>query len=135
MSKLTDRDKERIISLYGSQMSVSDITKEINKDKPAKLQISRQAISKILNMVKSCKGENKVAQKVAKQDNKEIAREIYNNAMNVLKSRVDRATPTELLKIIEYYNIMYNFAEEGSEDKVTSISITVEDGSVNGSEN
>ena len=131
MSKVTDRDKERIISLYGSQMSVSDITKEINKDRPKKLQVSRQAISKILGNLKSCANQKKVAH----QDNKEIARDIYNKAMGVLKDRVDRATPTELLKIIEYYNVMYNFAEEGSDDKVTSISIVVEDGSVNGTEN
>ena len=131
MSKVTDRDKERIISLYGSQMSVSDIAKEINKNKPKKLQVSRQAISKILANIKSCVNTKKVALKVATQDNKEIARDIYNKAMDTLKNRVDKATPTELLKIIEYYNGMYNFAEEGSDEKVTSISITVEDGSVN----
>lgn len=128
MAKLTDSERERIISLYGSQMSVSDITREINKDKPKKLQISRQAISKILGIVKSCESQEKVAGKVA-PDNKEVARTIYNRAMETLKERVTKASASELLKIIEYYNIMYNFAEEGSDEKVTSIAVTVEDGS------
>ena len=128
MAKLEEH-REEIVQLFASGMSKSEIAK--------KFQVSHTAISKILKAFKSFAEQEKVSkkfQKVSKQDNKEIAREIYNNAMNTLKSRVEKATPTELLKIIEYYNIMYNFAEEGSDEKVTSISITVEDGSVNDTE-
>ena len=128
MAKLEEH-REEIVQLFASGMSKSEIAK--------KFQVSHTAISKILKAFKSFAEQEKVSkkfQKVSKQDNKEIAREIYNNAMNTLKSRVEKATPMELLKIIEYYNIMYNFAEEGSDEKVTSISITVEDGSVNDTE-
>ena len=133
MAKLTDSDRERIISLYGSQMSVSDITREINKEKPKNLQVSRPAVSLILKEFKSNKNLPKLTPE-SKTDNKEVARVIYNRAMETLKERVTKATASELLKIIEYYNILYNFAEEGSEKKVTGISITVEDGSTNDTE-
>jgi hypothetical protein len=129
MAKLTDIERERIISLYGSQMSVSDITREINKDKPKNLQVSRPAVSLILKEFKSNKNLPKLTP-VSKIDNKEVARTIYNRAMETLKERVNKASASELLKIIEYYNILYNFAEEGSEEKVTEITVTVEDGSI-----
>ena len=126
MAKLTAKEQERVISLYATNMSVSDIARTINKDKPQELQVSHQAISKILAKFKSCNDNKK-----GKTDNKEVARTIYNKAMESLQERVDKATPTELLKIIEYYDIKYNFAEEGSDEKVTAISIVVEDGTVN----
>ena len=129
MAKLTDSDRERIISLYGSQMSVSDITREINKEKPKNLQVSRPAVSLILKEFKSNKNLPKLTPE-SKTDNKEVARTIYNRAMQTLKERVNKASASELLKIIEYYNILYNFAEEGSDEKVTEITITVEDGSI-----
>ncbi|MBO5925180.1 MAG: hypothetical protein J6Q52_02870 [Clostridia bacterium] len=47
--KITDKDRQKIIALFGSQMSVSDITREINKGRDKELQVSRQAVSKILN--------------------------------------------------------------------------------------
>ena len=124
MAKLEEH-REEIVQLFASGMSKSEIAK--------RFQVSHTAISKILKAFKSFKEQEKVSnkfQKVSKQDNKELARDIYNKAMGVLKDRVDKATPTELLKIIEYYNLMYNFAEEGSDEKVTGITITVEDGSV-----
>ena len=127
MAKLTDSDKERIISLYGSQMSVSDITREINRGKPKNLQVSRPAVSLILKELKTNAKEQKLTP-VNKIDNKEVARVIYNRAMENLKERVNKATASELLKIIEYYNILYNFSEENNNDKVEAISITIENG-------
>ena len=87
MAKLTDSDKERIISLYGSQMSVSDITREINRGKPKNLQVSRPAVSLILKELKTNAKEQKLTP-VNKIDNKEVARVIYNRAMENLKERV-----------------------------------------------
>ena len=127
MAKLTDSDKERIISLYGSQMSVSDITREINRGKPKNLQVSRPAVSLILKELKTNVKEQKLTP-VNKTDNKEVARVIYNRAMENLKERVSKASASELLKIIEYYNILYNFSEENNNDKVEAISITIENG-------
>ena len=127
MAKLTDSDKERIISLYGSQMSVSDITREINRGKPKNLQVSRPAVSLILKELRTNVKEQKLTP-VNKTDNKEVARVIYNRAMENLKERVSKASASELLKIIEYYNILYNFSEENNNDKVEAISITIENG-------
>ena len=127
MAKLTDSERERIISLYGSQMSVSDITREINRGKPKNLQVSRPAVSLILKELKTNAKEQKLTP-VNKIDNKEVARVIYNRAMENLKERVNKATASELLKIIEYYNILYNFSEENNNDKVEAISITIENG-------
>ena len=124
MAKITNKDRAEILKRYADGCSTREIAKS--------LQVSHTAISKILNEIRSCHEEGKVdksLQKVAKQSNKEIAREIYDNAMRTLKERVTKATATELMKVIEYYNILYNFAEEGSDEKVTSIAVTVEDGS------
>ena len=124
--KITDKERERVISLYGAQMSVADITKEINKDKPEKLHVSRQAISKILKSFKSCATEKKVAPAT---NNKEVAKTIYDGAMRELKNKISKASATELLKIIDYYDIKYNFSDDNEDEKITAISVEIEDAS------
>ena len=59
--KITPADRDKIISLSGSKMSVSEITRQLNKGRDKKLQFSRQAVSKILNEFKSGSYEEKVA--------------------------------------------------------------------------
>ena len=122
--KLTNKQRAEVITDFTAGKTKSEIARKFN--------VSPNAISKILSRYKSSMEQEKVQEssiKVQKSDNKELARDIYNRAMEGLKERVSKATPTELLKIIEYYNLMYNFAEEGSDEKVTSIAVTVEDGS------
>lgn len=132
MSKISEREQEKIISLYGSQMSVSDITREINKDKPVKLQVSRQAVSKILKEFKSCGATEKVAGATdgdLKTDNIEVARTIYNRALSALNEKLNKANASDLLKIVEYFDKRYNFGDEGSDETVTGIVVEVEDAS------
>ena len=122
--KLTNKQRAEVITDFTAGKTKSEIARKFN--------VSPNAISKILSRYKSSMEQEKVQEssiKVQKSDNKELERDIYNRAMEGLKERVSKATPTELLKIIEYYNLMYNFAEEGSDEKVTSIAVTVEDGS------
>jgi transposase-like protein len=122
MGRLTDKQRAEVITDYASGRTKSDIARKFN--------VSPNAISKILNNFKSSRSEEEV-QTSSKTDNKEVARTIYNKAMESLKEKVDKASASELLKIIEYYDIKYNFAEEGSDEKVTAISIVVEDGTIN----
>ena len=125
--KITDREKERIISLYGSQMSVSDITKEINKDKDKKLQVSRQAVSKILLEFRNS-NRNQTATKSNQIEYKEVARNIYNKALQTLQAKLDKSSVKDLVRVIEFYETLYHFSEEQSESSVEAISITIENG-------
>ena len=125
--KITDREKERIISLYGSQMSVSDITKEINKDKDKKLQVSRQAVSKILLEFRNS-NRNQTATKSNQIEYKEVARNIYNKALQTLQAKLDKSSVKDLVKVIEFYETLYHFSEEQNESSVEAISITIENG-------
>ncbi len=127
--KITDRDKERILSLYGSQMSVSDIAREINKDKDKKLQVSRQAVSKILTEFKNCQ-RNQTATKSNQIEYKKVARNIYDKALQTLQAKLDKSSVKDLVRVIEFYENLYHFSEEQSESNVTEISITIENGSV-----
>ena len=125
--KITDREKERIISLYGSQMSVSDITKEINKDKDKKLQVSRQAVSKILLEFRNS-NRNQTATKSNQIEYKEVARNIYSKALQTLQAKLDKSSVKDLVRVIEFYETLYHFSEEQSESSVEAISITIENG-------
>ena len=125
--KITDREKERIISLYGSQMSVSDITKEINKDKDKKLQVSRQAVSKILLEFRNS-NRNQTATKSNQIEYKEVARNIYNKALQTLQAKLDKSSVKDLVRVIEFYETLYHFSEEQNESNVEAISITIENG-------
>lgn len=127
--KITDRDKERILSLYGSQMSVSDIAREINKDRDKKLQVSRQAVSKILTEFRNS-ACNQTATKSNQMDYKKVARNIYDKALATLQTKLDKSSVKDLVRVIEFYETLYHFSEEQSESNVTEISITIEDGSV-----
>ena len=122
MSKrLTDKQRAEVVTDYASGKTKSEIAR--------KFKVSPNAISKILNKFKSSREENKGSGEVQKQDNKEIARVIYDRAMVVLHERIDTATASELLKIIDYYDIKYNFADDNSNETVTGITITIEDAS------
>lgn len=127
--KITDRDKERILSLYGSQMSVSDITREINKGRDKNLQVSRQAVSKILTEFKNSTC-NQTATKSNQMDYKKVARNIYDRALATLQTKLDKSTVQDLIKVVDFYERLYHFSEEQSESNVTEISITIENGSV-----
>lgn len=121
MSKhLTDKQRAEVITDFANGKTKSDIARKFN--------LSPNAISKILEKYKSSKGKEKVQSIVQNRDNKEIARDIYYKAMESLQERVNKATASELLKIIEYYNILYNFSEENNNDKVEAIAITIENG-------
>ena len=119
--KITDKDRQRIIALYGSQMSVSDITREINKGRDKELQVSRQAVSKILNQFKS--GEDIVNSKGLEY--KKVARATYDKAVALLEQKLDKTSVQDLLKVIEYYERIYHFSEEQSEENITSIEVNV----------
>ncbi len=125
--KITDREKERIISLYGSQMSVSDIAREINKDKDKKLQVSRQAVSKILAEFKKCQC-NQPATKSNQIEYKKVARNIYDKALQTLQAKLDKSSVKDLVRVIEFYENLYHFSEEQSESNVEAIAITIENG-------
>lgn len=122
--RLTEKQKAEVITDYTAGKSQSEIARKFN--------VSVTAISKILNNFKSLNNNPKVKKSLTeslnKRDNKEIARDIYYKAMESLQERVNKATASELLKIIEYYNILYNFSEENNNDKVEAISITIENG-------
>ena len=75
--KITPADREKILAFYGSQMSVSEITRQLNKGKDKKLQFSRQAVSKILGSGKSLKNVKKFS-KSSRELRKDIINEIKN---------------------------------------------------------
>ena len=131
--KITDREKERIISLYGSQMSVSDIAREINKDKDKKLQVSRQAVSKILAEFKKCQ-RNQPATKSNQIEYKKVARNIYDKALQTLQSKLDKSSVKDLVRVIEFYENLYHFSEEQSENNVTALEVIIENGGEDDSE-
>ncbi len=122
MSKrLTDKERAEVVTDYASGKTKSEIAR--------KFKVSPNAISKILNKFKNSKNEEEVQSEVQKKDNKEIARIIYDRAMEGLKRKINFASATELLKIIDYYDIKYNFSDEHSDETVTGITITIEDAS------
>ena len=116
--KINEKQKAEVIMDYSLGKKVTEIAK--------KFGVSSTAICKIIKKYKSEEHTDKV-----NIDQKEIARTIYHRATDLLKEKIDKATASELLKVIEYYDIKYNFAEENNADKVTAISVTVEDGTEN----
>ncbi len=122
MSKrLTEKERAEVVSDYASGKTKSEIAR--------KFKVSPNAISKILIKFKNSKNEEEVQSGAQKKDNKEIARIIYDKAMEGLKRKINDASATELLKIIDYYDIKYNFSDEHSDENVTGITITIEDAS------
>ena len=125
--KITPADREKIISFYGSQMSVSEITRTLNKDRDKKLQFSRQAVSKILNEFKSGESCEKVAP--ATLDYKTVAKSTYEKAVLALQGKMEKATVQDLIKTIEYYDKLYHFSEDQQDGDNNEIVIKVVDGS------
>jgi transposase-like protein len=122
MSKrLTDKERAEVVTDYASGKTKSEIAR--------KFKVSPNAISKILNKFKSSKNKEEVQSEGQKKDNKKIARIIYERAMEALERKINYASATELLKIIDYYDIKYNFSDEHSEESITGITITIEDAS------
>lgn len=122
MSKrLTEKERAEVVSDYASGKTKSEIAR--------KFKVSPNAISKILNKFKSSNYNEEVQSEGKKKDNKEVARIIYERAMEGLKRKINDASATELLKIIDYYDIKYNFSDEHSDENVTGITITIEDAS------
>ena len=129
--KITANDRQRIIALYGSKMNVSDITRELNKGRDKKWQISRQAVSKILNDFKSGESCGKVAESCTDISYKEVARTTYDKAVQELSRKMEKATVQDLLKTIEFYDKIYHFSEDQNDSNVTEIEVRVVDGTEN----
>ena len=102
MAKITEHDKAEIIKQYASGRSVREIAQS--------LQVSHTAISKILNKIKSCQEQGKVdktLQKVSKQNNHELARQIIDKAMLSVVKDIERASPMDRIKIVERLTLLY----------------------------
>jgi hypothetical protein len=122
--KITDKDRQKIIALYGNQMSVTDITKEINRGRDKELQVSRQAVSKILNQFISGEEVTK-GSKGNILEYKKVARATYDKAVSLLEQKLDKTSVQDLLKVIEYYERLYHFSEDQSDENITSIEVNV----------
>ena len=102
MAKITEHDKAEIIKQYASGRSVREIAQS--------LHVSHTAISKILNKIKSCQEQGKVdktLQKVAKQNNHALAREIIDKAMLSVVKDIEKTSPMDRIKIVERLTILY----------------------------
>lgn len=102
MAKITEHDKAEIIKQYASGRSVREIAQS--------LHVSHTAISKILNKIKSCQEQGKVdktLQKVAKQNNHALAREIIDKAMSSVVKDIEKTSPMDRIKIVERLTILY----------------------------
>ena len=128
--KITASDREKIFAYTSTNMSISEITRQLNKGKDKKLQFTRQAVSKILNEFKSCGNEQKVA-----VEYKEVARTTYDKAVQALSEKMNKASVQDLLKTIEFYDKLYHFSDEQSENNVTGIEINIVDGTGNDTKN
>ena len=129
--KITASDRQKIFAYYGSQMSVSEITRELNKGRDKKLQFSRQAVSKILNDFKSGESCGKVAESCTDIAYKEVARTTYDKAVQELARKMEKATVQDILKTIEFYEKIYHFSEDQNDSNVTEIEVKVVDGTGN----
>ena len=102
MAKITEHDRAEIIKLYASGRSAREIAKS--------LHVSHTAISKILNEIKSCQEQGKVdksLQKVAKQNNHELAKQIIDKAMASVVKDIDKTSPMDRIKIVERLMFLY----------------------------
>lgn len=102
MAKITEQDRAEIIKQYACGRSVREIAQS--------LHVSHTAISKILNKVKSCQEEGKVdksLQKVAKQNNHELAKQIIDKAMLSVVKDIEKTSPMDRIKIVERLMFLY----------------------------
>ena len=102
MAKITEHDRAEIIKQYASGRSAREIAKS--------LHVSHTAISKILNEIKSCQEQGKVdktLQKVAKQNNHELAKTIIDKAMLSVVKDIEKTSPMDRIKIVERLMILY----------------------------
>lgn len=102
MAKIKEHDKAEIIKQYVSGRSAREIAKS--------LHVSHTAISKILNEIKSCQEQGKVdktLQKVAKQNNHELAKTIIDKAMLSVVKDIEKTSPMDRIKIVERLMILY----------------------------
>ena len=99
MAKITEQDKAEIIKQYACGRSAREIAKS--------LHVSHTAISKILNEIKSCQEEKKVATTVAKQDNRAIAKFFEDKVMLSLERDIDKTSPLDRIKIVERLRFLY----------------------------
>ena len=115
MAKITEHDRAEIIKQYASGRSAREIAKS--------LHVSHTAISKILNEIKSCQEQGKVdktLQKVAKQNNHELAKTIIDKAMLSVVKDIEKTSPMDRIKIVERLMILYgnNENEKSALDRV-----------------
>ena len=102
MAKITEHDKAEIIKQYASGRSVREIAQS--------LHVSHTAISKILNKIKSCQEQGKVdktLQKVSKQNNHELAKQIIDKAMLSVVKDIEKTSPIDRIKIVERLTLLY----------------------------
>ena len=102
MAKITEHDKAEIIKQYASGRSVREIAQS--------LHVSHTAISKILNKIKSCQEQGKVdktLQKVSKQNNHELAKQIIDKAMLSVVKDIEKTSPMDRIKIVERLTLLY----------------------------
>lgn len=102
MAKITKQDKAEILKQYACGYSASEIAK--------KFKVSHTAISKILKNIKSCNNGQEVSnkfQKVSKQDNHKLAKEIIDKAMSSVVKDIEKASPMDRIKIVERLTILY----------------------------
>lgn len=107
MAKITEHDKAEIIKQYASGRSAREIAQS--------LHVSHTAISKILNKIKSCQEKGKVdktLQKVAKQNNHELAKIIIDKAMASVVKDIEKTSPMDRIKIVERLMILYGNDED-----------------------
>ena len=107
MAKITEHDKAEIIKQYASGRSAREIAES--------LHVSHTAISKILNKIKSCHEEGKVdksLQKVAKQNNHELAKQIIDKAMLSVVKDIEKTSPMDRIKIVERLMFLYGNNED-----------------------
>jgi predicted DNA-binding protein YlxM (UPF0122 family) len=102
MAKLTEQDKAEILKQYACGYSASEIAK--------KFKVSHTAISKILKNIRSCNENEKVSekfQKVAKQNNHELAKTIIDKAMLSVVKDIDKCSPKDRISIVERLMLLY----------------------------
>lgn len=117
MAKITEHDKAEIIKQYASGRSVREIAQS--------LQVSHTAISKILKNIKSCQEQGKVdksLQKVAKQNNHALAKEIIDKAMLSVAKDIDKTSPMDRIKIVERLMFLYG----NNENEKSKLDLIVE---------
>ena len=116
--RLTDAQKQEIVTDFASGKSKSELAKKFN--------VSITAISKILSTYKSLEKFNKFS------SNKEYAKEIVSNAYDSLLSKdFSKLHPETLLKIIERLSVLYNNSfDEVKEETISGVVVSFEDSSI-----